>query len=275
MKTKLETLLGLLKEMESAVLAYSGGVDSSFLLKALKLSGIKFIAATSISESLPEGDLEMARRIAKELQVDHILIEGKELMDEDFLKNDRKRCFYCKSSLFKELIDIKERTGHNFVIEGSTIDDLSDYRPGLEAAQLFGVRSPLIEAGLYKEEIRVLSRELGLPAWNRPSSPCLASRIPYGTRITPQRLRRISEAEKVLKDLGFNVVRVRDYWPMAKIEIAEEEFGGLLEKRDEIVRGIKAAGYTIVTFDLEGYRQGKLNNSSGQIDNLYFSGFSW
>ncbi|MCX7794236.1 MAG: ATP-dependent sacrificial sulfur transferase LarE [Thermodesulfovibrionales bacterium] len=256
---KFKNLLDILKEIESAILAFSGGVDSSFLLKALKLSGIRFIAVTSVSDTMPEEDLLIARRLAEELQINHILIEGRELLDEAFIKNDRRRCFYCKSSLFRELMEIKERHGYNFILDGSTMDDLSDYRPGLEAAKMLGIRSPLIEAGLYKEEIRTLSRGLGLSTWNRPSSPCLSSRIPYGTRITPERLKRIGQAERVLKALGFQVVRVRDYWPVAMIEITQGEFINMLEKRDEVIRGIKLAGYTTVGIDLEGYRQGKLN----------------
>lgn len=258
---KFERLIKLLKEIRGAVLAFSGGVDSSLLLKALKLSDIRFVAVTSVSWTSPPEDIDTAKRLASELGIEHIFIEGTELQKEEFLRNDRRRCFYCKDSLFRKLIEIKEARGYSFVLDGSTMDDLNDYRPGLEAAKILGVRSPLIEAGLYKKEIRELSRELGLSTWNRPSSPCLSSRIPYGTIISPERLSRISMAEKILKELGFKVVRVRDYWPMAKIEVSRDEIGLLFkeETREKIIKEIKSTGYTTVSVDLEGYRQGKLN----------------
>ncbi|MFN3739592.1 MAG: ATP-dependent sacrificial sulfur transferase LarE [Thermodesulfovibrionales bacterium] len=258
---KLERLMRLLKELRSAVLAFSGGVDSSFLLKALKLSDIRFIAVSSVSLTSPPEDIDTAKRLASELGIEHIFVEGTELQREEFLRNDRRRCFYCKDSLFRKLIEIKDSRGYCFVLDGSTMDDLNDYRPGLEAARNLGVRSPLIEAGLYKDEIRVLSRALGLSTWNRPCSACLSSRIPYGTRISPERLNRIGMAEKILKGLGFKVVRVRDYWPMAKIEVSRDEIGLLFEEetREKIIKEIKSTGYTTISIDLEGYRQGKLN----------------
>jgi len=258
---KFNKLMSLLKEMESAVLAFSGGVDSTFLLKAMKLSGMKFVAVTSLSETTPPDDLEVVKRLIKELDVEHIFINGEELKREEFVRNDRDRCFYCKDSLFARLMKIKERLGYAFIVDGSTIDDLSDYRPGRKAAEIYGVRSPLIEVGISKKEIRRLSRELGLITWDRPSSPCLSSRIPYGVMITPEALQRIRGAEEVLKKAGFRIVRVRDYWPMAKIEVAPVEFKGFLNEgvREKIVEEIKACGYNTVVLDLEGYKQGKLN----------------
>lgn len=258
---KFHRLIEILKRINGAVLAYSGGVDSTFLLKALKLSGIEFVAVTSISETSPPEDIELARRMTQELGVRHIFIEGSELQKEEFLRNDRQRCFYCKKALFSALNEIKERARYASVLDGSTVDDLSDYRPGLLAAKELGVRSPLIEAGLSKDEIRILSRDLGLITWDRPSSPCLSSRIPYGRRITPEALRRVRDAEAFLKERGFRIVRVRDYWPMAKIEVSVEEVRRFLsdELRQEVIKGLKEAGYKTVTVDLEGYSQGKLN----------------
>jgi len=265
LQDKFHKLVELLKEMDSAILAYSGGVDSTFLLKAMKLSGIKFVAVTSISETTPPDDIKIVKRLIKELDVEHIFINGDELKRVEFVRNDRDRCFYCKDSLFAHLREIKERLGYAFIVDGSTIDDLSDYRPGRKAAEIHGVRSPLVEAGLGKMEIRHLSRELGLITWNRPSSPCLSSRIPYGVMITPEALQRVKRAEEVLKAAGFRIVRVRDYWPMAKIEVSSEEISKILDEslREKIIEEIKSCGYTTVVLDLEGYRQGKLNESIG------------
>lgn len=262
LQEKFQRLIKLLKDMKSAVLAYSGGVDSSFLMRACVISEIEFVAVTSISDTSPPGDIELAKDLSERLGVRHILIEGKELTKEEFLRNDRQRCFYCKEALFTELNRIKEELGYSWVIDGSTMDDLSDYRPGLMAGKTLGVRSPLQEALLYKHEIRLLSRELGLPTWDRPSSPCLSSRIPYGRRITQEALWRVKTAEESLKRMGFRIVRVRDYWPLAKIEVSSDEIEKFLDEdmRNNILGEIKAAGYKFVALDLEGYIQGKLNS---------------
>ena len=258
---KYRKLLSILRELESAVLAYSGGVDSTFLLKALKESGISALAVTAYSETMPAAELENAAALAKTINVMHRVIATDELSNPDFTRNPKDRCFYCKDELFSRLTAIARAEEYRFVIDGSNCDDLSDWRPGREAAAKHGVRSPLLEAGLSKDEIRALSKELGLPTWSKPASPCLSSRFPYGIRITRDALKRVEDAEAFIKGLGFGDLRVRSYNDMAKIEVAPAELPRLLDKemRELVVQRIKALGFKYVSIDLEGFRSGKLN----------------
>lgn len=258
---KLTDLIEILKDMQSAVLAYSGGVDSTFLLKTLQLSDIKAIAVTAVSEATPHNDLLNAKAMAAEIGIEHRIIETEELSIEEFVNNAPDRCFFCKDELFRKLTDIASTEGYKFVLDGSNMDDTTDYRPGRRAAMKYNVRSPLIEAGLSKIELRELSKQLGLTTWDRPSSPCLSSRFPYGQRITKEALRRVEKAEDFLKALGFREVRVRDHDSIARIEVGEDEIELLLipGKRRVISETLKTLGYKFVALDIEGYKSGSMN----------------
>lgn len=262
---KFDKLIEILKDMQSAVLAYSGGVDSTFLLKALQISGIKILAVTAVSETTPSGDFLTAKKMTSEFGIEHRVIKTEELSIEEFVNNTPDRCFFCKDELFKKLSDIASSEGYKFVLDGSNVDDTSDYRPGRMAAIKYNVRSPLIEAGITKEEVRKLSRQLGLSTWDKPSSPCLSSRFPYGQRITKEALRRVEKAEDFLRSLGFHEIRVRDHNGSARIEVGEDEIELLLmpEKRKIIPETLKSLGYKFVSIDLDGYKTGSMNRTIG------------
>lgn len=256
---KLTSLIARLKDVPSALLAFSGGVDSSFLLKAMKIADIPFLAITGKSETVPEKDLKQAISFALQEGVSHRVILTGALQDESFLNNPPDRCFFCKQDLFQRMRQIAEEERCELLFDGSNADDLKDFRPGIQAAQVYGVQSPLAEAGLSKDEIRQLSRKLGLETWDRPSSPCLSSRFPYGQRITLPLLRRVEEAEEFIRSTGIKVVRVRIHNDVARIELPEDEMALLLENRQAVAERLKSIGFSFVSLDLEGFRSGSLN----------------
>jgi len=260
---KFDDLLSSLCKAQSAVLAYSGGVDSSFLLKAMKLSGIRFLAVTAYSETMPEKDFDQAVSFAKETGVEQLVIHTDELSNESFVSNPPDRCFYCKGELFRKLRGIAEGKNYEHIFDGTNTDDLRDYRPGLKAAALYGVKSPLAENGFSKEDIRWMSRELGLSTWDRPSSPCLSSRFPYGRRITLSGLKQVEKAEEFLRGFGLQELRVRNHGEIARIEVNEKNMGTILEpqNRRKITEALKAMGFSFVALDLEGYISGGMNRA--------------
>lgn len=261
-KKKFSKLLTELRKAEEAVLAFSGGVDSSFLLKAMKIAGLRILAVTAASETMPKKDLLSSISFTKELGVEHLIIKTEELHNEAFVSNPPERCFICKDELFRRIKAIAEENKYRFIFDGSNSDDLNDYRPGRKAATSYGVRSPLAECDFNKDEIRSISKELGLNIWNKPSSPCLSSRFPYGQRITTQALERVEKAEEFLRTLGINDdVRVRDHGDTARIEVSEKDMHVLLSpaNRQLVAKTLKSLGYKFVSLDLEGYKSGSMN----------------
>jgi uncharacterized protein len=258
---KFADLLALLKDAKTAVLAFSGGVDSTFLLKAMALSNIEFLAVTAVSPTMPEADYQQALSFVENTGTRHLLIRTDELGNENFVRNAPDRCFHCKDELFGKLKEIAKDQRLDQIFDGTNADDLLDYRPGRKAAGLHGVRSPLVEAGFTKDDIRALSRRLGLRTWDQPSSPCLSSRVPYGRRISAEALRRVEAAEQFLRSLGLRLVRVRDHGDTARIEVLVEDMKRMLEPdtRLLIAERLRLLGYAFVSLDLEGYKTGSMN----------------
>jgi uncharacterized protein len=259
---KWDHLKQLLRDMERVLIAYSGGVDSSLLLKAAaEVLGQNLIAVTADSETYPAGELAEAKEFARSLGASHLIIRTDELSSEPFAANPPDRCYFCKKELFMKLQQLAGREGIPWILDGSNVDDLRDYRPGSRAATEFGVRSPLREAGFTKQDVRDCARMLGLCVWDKPSLACLSSRIPYGTRITPDLLKTVQAAEDYLRVLGLKQVRVRHHGSTARIEIDRRNFISLLLDgvAESIVTELKKLGYTYVCLDMEGYRTGSMN----------------
>lgn len=262
LNSKLSKLKNILRDMGSVLVAYSGGVDSSFLLKVAKETlGDNVLAVTAKSETYPKREYEQAKKLAQELKVKHLIIHTDELSNSHFLANPPNRCYYCKKELFAKLKQIAYNKHINYVADGTNYDDLKDFRPGMDAIRELGVRSPLREAGLTKKDIRLLSSKMNLPTWNKPAFACLASRFPYGTSIDKKKLQMIDKTEDYLYKLGFKQVRVRHHDSIARIEVSPEEIERItsINLRKKIVKKLKEIGYHYITLDLQGYRTGSMN----------------
>lgn len=259
-KTKLKSIL---RQFDGLVIAFSGGVDSTYLLAAAcEVLQSDVTAVTAVSPIHPESETLRARSLAKAMGVRHILHETGEMALDAFRANTKDRCYICKKHLFENIFNLARTLGIRHVAHGLTVDDTADFRPGIRAAAELGVVAPLLEAGLKKADIRILSREMRLPTWSLPAAPCLATRIPYGTEVTHARLAQIAAAEAILSDLGFEGSRVRHHNTVARIEIQVGDFGKMLdpEVRTVIVDGFAGVGYAYVALDLAGYRMGSMNS---------------
>ena len=262
LQKKYLNLQSILRDMQKVVLAYSGGVDSTLLLKVgTDILGQDCIAILAISASLSKSEYNDAVNIADLIGANLVTITTTEMENEKYFKNDLKRCFYCKYELFSTLRQYAINHGISFILDGSNIDDTSDYRPGLEAADKLQIRSPLIEENLNKKDIRCLSKYFNLPTWDKPAQACLASRVAYGHRISPEILHKIDQAEQILKLRGFKIVRVRYHGNQVSVEVGAEEIDKLQNRheRSYIVKRFKKIGFENVMFDEEGYKSGKLN----------------
>ncbi len=264
MDTKLDRLKARLLETEGVLVAFSAGVDSTFLLKiAHGVLRDRAVALTATSPTIPAGELEAAKDFARELGCRHVIVDSHELANPAFTQNPANRCFFCKDELYRICRVQADLLGIATIVDGTNLDDLKDHRPGLQAARQWRVRHPLVEVDMTKSDIRRFSQELNLPTWNKPSSPCLSSRFPYGTEINLERLAKIDACERFMKELRFREFRVRYHGDLARIEVAQEEFDRLVEKttRETVVGKFKEMGFNYVSLDLQGYRTGSMNEA--------------
>ena len=263
MKNKINELNALIKDCGKVLVAYSGGIDSSFVLKLCveQVGKENVLAVTGASETFTEIELDNAADFAKSIGVEHAVVTTREIDNPDFRSNPPLRCYHCKKEFYSKIAKLAKKRGFKYIFDGSNKDDLSDYRPGRKAAEELGIISPLIKFGLTKKEVRELSKKMGIKIWDKPSNPCLASRVPYGEEITEKKLEMIFKAEKFLKDNGFINVRVRHHGKLARIEVPEKEIIKLLKEplKSAIIKEFTSIGFTWVSIDIKGYRTGSLN----------------